>query len=131
MIGLDTNVLVRIAVHDDPQQVRHAQKLMRSLSAEDPGWISTPCLLEFVWVLTRRYRVAREDVARFVEDLLSTDSIVIEHWENVANALALFRRGKADFGDCLIVTSARAAGCRKTVTFDEIAARDTGMELIS
>lgn len=131
MIGIDTNVLVRVAVHDDPQQVRHAQRIMRSLSAEDQGWISTVSLLELVWVLTKRYRVPREDAARFLENLLSTDFIVIEDLENVANALALFRHSKADFGDCLIAASARAADCRKIVTFDEVAARDTGMELIS
>ena len=46
------------------------------------------------------------------------------------DALSIIAKSNADFADCLIAVSARAAGCRKTVTFDKIAARDAGMELI-
>jgi len=38
---------------------------------------------------------------------------------------------KADFADCLIAASARAARCSRTLTFDRIAARDAGMKLIA
>jgi predicted nucleic-acid-binding protein len=44
--------------------------------------------------------------------------------------LNLYRNTRADFADCLIAASAKAAGCSRTVTFDRIAARDAGMELI-
>jgi predicted nucleic-acid-binding protein len=33
----------------------------------------------------------------------------------------LFERGKADFADCLVERAAAAAGCDRTVTFDEVA----------
>jgi predicted nucleic-acid-binding protein len=49
----------------------------------------------------------------------------------VANAVQRFRWGKAEFADCLIAASAQTAGCSRTLTFDRIAARDAGMELIS
>jgi predicted nucleic-acid-binding protein len=49
----------------------------------------------------------------------------------VATAVQQFRATRADFADCLISASARAAGCTRTVTFDRIAARDAGMELIA
>jgi predicted nucleic-acid-binding protein len=55
----------------------------------------------------------------------------LEQEATVRQALSLFRKSNADFADCLISLSARAAGCSKTVTFDKIAARDAGMELIA
>jgi predicted nucleic-acid-binding protein len=63
--------------------------------------------------------------------MLMMEAIDVEQAATLANAVDQFRSGKADFADCLIAASARAAGCSRTVTFDHIAARDAGMELIA
>jgi predicted nucleic-acid-binding protein len=65
-----------------------------------------------------------------LDNLLNREEMVFEQADVMRSALELFRIGKADFADCLIATSARAAGCTKTLTFDRIAARDAGMELV-
>ena len=39
MIGLDTNVLVRYIMQDDAKQSAKANKLIESLSADEPGFI--------------------------------------------------------------------------------------------
>jgi predicted nucleic-acid-binding protein len=41
-----------------------------------------------------------------------------------------YHKDNADFADCLIASSARAAGCSQTVTFDRNAARDAGLQLL-
>lgn len=130
MIGLDTNVLLRYVLGDDPKQTPLARRMMHSLSPADPGWISLATILEYVWVLKTRNRFRHQELAEALYQLLTRDSIVVEQADTVADALEIFSETRADFGDCLIAASARAAGCAKTVTFDEIAARDTGMELI-
>ena len=56
---------------------------------------------------------------------------MVEQAEIIEKALQRYRRGRADFADCLIAASAKAAGCSRTVTFDRIASRDAGMELIA
>ncbi len=55
----------------------------------------------------------------------------MENDATVAQAVERFRTTQADFADCLIAASARAAGCGRVVTFDRIAARDAGMELLA
>lgn len=131
MIGIDTNVLIRMIARDDPKQLRQAVAVMQTLTPKQPGWVGISCLLEVVWVLTSRLRVSRDGIANVLDDLLSIDSIVVEQSEVVAGALTQFRRGKAEFADCLIAASAHAAGCKRIVTFDEMAARDAGMDLIT
>jgi predicted nucleic-acid-binding protein len=131
VIGIDTNVLLRNFLDDDPSQGRVARRFMASLSASDPGWISLTTIVEFVWVLRTKNRASRDLIASAIELLLIQDALVIEQDTVVASAVAQFRSTHADFADCLIAASARAAGCSKTVTFDQIAARDTGMELLS
>ncbi|HTX74903.1 MAG TPA: type II toxin-antitoxin system VapC family toxin [Terracidiphilus sp.] len=130
MIGFDTNVLIRLFTRDDPEQFKLAYRVFQSLTPLEPGWISLANLMEIDWVLRSRYGHARAGVARIFEDLLSSDTVIVEQAATVANALRLFARAKADFGGCLIVASAHAAGCGRVVTFDKIAARDLGMERI-
>lgn len=130
MIGLDTNILARFLLQDDPLQSPKADAIMGSLTAEDPGWVAVATLLELAWVLGSRNRFNREAIASVLDRILSREEIVIEQPDCVQNALLLFRKGNADFADCLIASSAKAAGCAKTVTFDRVASRDAGMDLI-
>jgi predicted nucleic-acid-binding protein len=131
MIGLDTNVLVRYFVKDDPLQTQAAENLLDSLSPEEPGWLGLIVLVELVWVLRFMYRFQRDGIARIVESLLRSLDVVVDQENVVHQALSLYRNSKADFADCLIAALARDAGCIKTVTFDRIAARDAGMELLT
>ena len=53
MIGLDTNVLVRYIVQDDPDQSAAAERLIEGrCTAQAPGYVSVSVLVlaELVWV---------------------------------------------------------------------------------
>ena len=130
MIGIDTNILVRFFAQDDRLQSAKAEELVGSLSAENPGWVGVATILELVWVLGSKNRFDQNTIAKTIDQLLSREEIVIEQAEVIRSALRLFRKGKADFANCLIFSGASAAGCEKTFTFDRKAARDTGMELV-
>jgi len=129
--GLDTNILVRFFAKDDPLQTPKARTLLSSLTTAEPGWVSVATVLELVWVMTSTLGVGRDAVAQILAELLTRETIVVERAETVERALQRYRRGRADFADCLIAASARAAGCSRTVTFDRRAARDAGMDLIA
>ncbi|MGD0800013.1 MAG: type II toxin-antitoxin system VapC family toxin [Terracidiphilus sp.] len=130
MTGLDTNILVRFFAKDDPLQTPKARAVLSALTTAEPGWVGVATILELVWVMTRSNGVGRDAVVRILADLLTRETIVVEAAETVEKALRRYRNGNADFADCLIASSAKAAGCNRTITFDRIAARDAGMELI-
>ena len=131
MIGLDTNVLVRFFGQDDPIQNKKAEEILQTLTAQEPGWVAVATLMELLWVMTSVFRFDRNGVIVTLDDLLSREEIVFENGDSGRAAVQLYRLGKADFPDCLIAVSAKAAGCSRTVTFDRRAARDAGMELIA
>lgn len=131
MIGLDTNVLVRYVMQDDPKQSQKASKLIESLTSEAPGFVPLVALIELVWVLTSCYDLTREQVAQALDALLRAKEIVLERAEQVSQALRTFGAGSADFADCLIERTAAAADCGKTMTFDAGAAKFAGMTLIT
>ena len=63
MIALDTNVLVRFLVQDDPEQARLATEVIDRLSDAAQGFVSREVLVELVWVLERAYRIGRVEIA--------------------------------------------------------------------
>ena len=130
MTGLDTNVLLRFFLQDDPLQSPKADRIIGSLTLKEPGWVGVTALLELVWVMSSQNRLDRAGIAAILGRLLTREEIVVEQAGVVQDALRLYRKGNTDFADCPIASSAKAAGCSRTVTFDRIAARDAGMELI-
>ena len=130
MIGLDTNVLVRYIMQDDPAQSARSTTLIESLDAANPGFVSLVSIVELYWVLTSCYDLSDAQVASALEALIRTKPFVVERVDVVVRALRVFQAGKADWPDCLIERSAAHAGCSQTVTFDERAARHAGMALL-
>ena len=130
MIGLDTNVLVRYIMQDEPAQSAKATALIESLDAAAPGFIPLVCVVELYWVLTSCYDLSDAQVASALDVLVRTRQFVVEGVDVVVRALRVFQAGKADWPDCLIERSAAHAGCSQTVTFDKGAARHAGMVLL-
>lgn len=115
MIGLDTNVLVRYLLRDDPVQAARAE---RELERNERFLIDSIVLCELVWVLETGYGSSRTEIAAALERILGTAQFEIESKDLALAALDDFRRSAADFSDCLIGRRNRAAGVPETVTFD-------------
>ena len=130
MIGLDTNVLVRYIMQDDPGQSSRATAIVESLEGVGSAYITLVSMVELVWVLTASFELSRAQVSQALDGILRTKQFKIENADQVIRALRVFKLGKSDFADCLIERSANSAGCDKTVTFDVKAAKHAGMTLI-
>lgn len=131
MVGLDTNVLLRFLLQDEPQQAQSASRLIADLSVVNPGYISHIVLVELVWVLRRIHRVKKSDILRTLSALARMNNLVLEQAGAVLKAIHLFRTSRADFADCLIAVAGTRANCIYTSTFDRKAARLPGMRLLA
>ena len=124
MIALDTNVLVRYLVRDDERQAESARALLESLTTERSGYVCREVVVELVWVLERAYGVARERIATILQELVATESLVVETSGDVARAALSYRAGGPGFSDLMILAAAergrsipsigRWASCRRT-----------------
>ena len=114
MTGLDTNVLARYIMQDEPAQSAKATALIESLTAADPGFIPLVCVVELYCVLTSCYTLSDSQVASALEALVRTKQFVVERADVVVRALRVFQAGKADWPDCLIERSVAHAGCSQT-----------------
>lgn len=130
MIGLDTNILVRFLVQDDPKQSEAARSLLARCSAREPAFVGREALIETVWVLESAYGFGPETVAPAILGLLEAEEIVVEAAEDAVVAVEAYGAGMADFADHMIVAAARRAGCATLYTFDRKAARHNDATLL-
>jgi predicted nucleic-acid-binding protein len=130
MIGLDTNILVRYLVQDDPIQSAKAKEIIEGRLTEDsPGFVSIVAMVETVWVLERAYGLANREIAAAVERMLQTEVLVVENEQEVFTAMVALKQGRGSFADGLIAELGTRAGCVRTLTFDQKAVRLRGFAL--
>jgi predicted nucleic-acid-binding protein len=131
MRGLATNVLLRLVLVDDHEQVRAVRRLTKELAhANEPLFVPSIVFCEFVWVLRRVYKLSREEIADALDKLLESEHVVAERADETREALELYRAGPGDFADYLIGLVSRSAGCRDTVTFDRSLAGAEGFSVL-
>ena len=130
MIGLDTNVLVRYLVRDDAKQAEAARALLESLTVERPGFVCREVIVELVWVLERPYRCSRDRITTVLEQLVATDSLVVETAADVIRAASRYRSEVAGFADLMILAATERSEAHPLYTFDQKAARLEGVELL-
>ena len=124
MRAVDTNVVVRLVVRDDPEQVRAAEKFTSS-----GAWVSHLVLAEATWVLDAVYERSAGQIAAAIDMLLNHKDLTLQDSELVTSALEHFRRRPAlGFSDCLVLEIARKAGHSPLGTFDRNLARLGGVE---
>ena len=97
MRAVDTNVLVRLATHDDRGQAAAAAEFIAG-----GAWVSQVVLAETIWVLASTYGLSSEKIGVAVELFLNHRDLAIQDGETVAAALDRFRqRPSVGFPDCL------------------------------
>lgn len=72
---------------------------------------------------------SRGDIAEAIEQILQTDTLVVENEQDVFAAMTALRNGHGEFADALIGALGAKAGCARTLTFDRKAARLPGFTL--
>ena len=127
MLGIDTNVVVRLLVADDAEQSRRAVRLVdQAVSRGEPVLISLPVLNETEWGLRSRYGLDKEAVLGVFRAALQARELSFEDESALEEALFHWKDSACGFSDCLIVSHNRRLGCRATATFDVKAARLPG-----
>jgi predicted nucleic-acid-binding protein len=114
---LDTNIILRFLLADDPTQTRNATELMAKVdqgkaSAEIKDFV----LLETVWVLESSCRVPRNEIADRLINILNLSGIVNANRSTMIQALLSFKESKIDLADCLL--AAYSSPATPVISFD-------------
>ncbi|HLW90042.1 MAG TPA: type II toxin-antitoxin system VapC family toxin [Roseiarcus sp.] len=111
MLAIDTNIIVRYLVGDDPNQARRAKALVDGAAV----FVATTTLLEAEWVLRRAVGYATADTLAALKAFVGLDNVTLEDEALVAQAFDWAERGM-DFADALHL--AKTADCEAFISFD-------------
>ncbi|MGV6809899.1 MAG: PIN domain-containing protein [bacterium] len=146
MIAIDTNVLLRHLLQDDPEQSAKASLLIEQA---DKVLITDIVLIETIWTLLgKKYQAQRRDIIKLINDLLSERAIQFENPQAVWAALRDFQEDRPhydtngrklklpDFADTLMINKAKLIAKRDNealiiYTFDKGAARINGVKEVT
>ena len=132
MAALDTNILVRFLVEDDPAQLAAAKKLIaKCIRAGVKLFVPVTVSLELESVLRSNFGFGKFAVVQTLSQLLSSAELSFESEGAVEVALALYGQGAADYSDCLHVALASGAGEHPFWTFDQAASKVDGARLLA
>lgn len=116
MIGVDSNVVLRWLLNDDPEQTKAAARVFHGGEAI---YFSQIVLAETAWVLARSYRLSRAAIAQGLRQVITTSDAVVSDRDVILAALTAYETGGPGLSDHLIGHLNHAAGCRTTLTFDK------------
>jgi predicted nucleic-acid-binding protein len=132
MIGLDTNILLRLWLNDDPAQNDLIDSLLAEhCSAPASLLVTDVVLVEAIWTL--RSAFAQDKTAQLiaVRSLLNEIAFAFEDRDAVERAAALFEQGNCGFADALVVAKHAQRGCNFTATFDQRMRKLPGVKVLT
>jgi len=131
LIGLDTNVLVRYIVEDEPKQTKIATDFIsKNCSLDSPCLIGQISLCELTWVLESNYGQSRKKISLIIEKILMVGELEVLNSEVAWKALNDYKTSNADFSDHLLARKNESEGCEVTVTFDKKASKQPAFRLL-
>ena len=113
MKSLDTNILVRYYVQDEPHQGAIATRIM---TGEPELFVSRTVVAELEWVLRGYYEIKPDQIYAVLTHLLGLGNVTIEQAAAVETALRYYQQG-IDFADALHLASSQH--CSMLLTFDD------------
>jgi len=123
MKALDTNVLIRFLVQDDPSMAARVDQLFDAATMRGNSFlVSLPVVLEILWVLRSGYKLTRTDILNAIEKLSLMPVLTFESNCPIHELVAIGCNSTFDLVDILIGVSARQQGCETTLTLDKKAA---------
>lgn len=132
MIGVDTNVLVRVFVDEGGEDEVRVRRFIAAHARPGAFFVALIVLVELLWTLKSSYDFPQPALSSVVRSLLGSDDFVIEKSALVEESMSLHATTNAGLADILIALSCRDAGCERAVTLDRRAARKLPlMELLA
>lgn len=131
-LGIDTNVLLRLLVDDDPAQREVVLSFGKGLGGSYSGFVTLISLVEMDWALRKQYGYSKLQSASALQKIMQIRGVEIQSSDAVIRAIHGVENGNGDFADVLITQLCLDAGCNHVVTLDKkAAAKIPVMELLS
>ncbi len=131
-VGIDTNVLLRLLVDDNPEQRQAVLKFGERLGKDYDGFVTLISLVEMDWALRKQYGYTKQESVAAIRRIVRIRGVDIQSPDTVVRTLQSVENGDGELADVMIAHLSLDAGCDHVVTLDRKAASKIPvMELLS
>ncbi len=115
----DTNTILRYLLKDIPDLFKKANDAFELIRLGERQAIILECvILESVYVLTKFYKVPKNDASTAIRNILNYKGIRNPDRNDLVEALDIFASENLDLADCILIAKARSEAL-ELFTFDE------------
>ena len=111
---VDTNLIVRFLVNDNPTQALAAEKVFK----ENDLVLTDMVLAEVVWTLQSFYKFSRQDIVGKLYDFLQAKNLIFNH-ELILNSLFIYLNHNVSFVDAYLVAYSEQEELEGIYSFDK------------
>ena len=124
MNALDTNVLVRFLLQDDLTQANKVKDLfLDAEQREEEFLVTSPVVLELIWVLDSVYEYERKEILDALEALMTLSILRFDERDVISSLISKGRSSREGLPDLLISLTGKAHGAKKTWALHRRAAK--------
>jgi predicted nucleic acid-binding protein len=116
---LDTNVILRHLLKDDPKKAEGTRRLVARLESGQERLFTTALVVaEVVWVAESTYDYPKPKLIELLHSLLNTPNLEFDHRDLLLEATALFGLKPVDFIDAYNAAAMHAHGLKDIYSYD-------------
>ena len=117
---LDTNVILRFLLKEDPQLFQAVEPLFLQTEQGDLEIYIHPIIIaEIIWTLESYYEYSKEKIAEVMIQLVEAKGVVVPDKEVIVGALQDYKEKNVDFIDSYLVQYANKKGPLTVYTLDK------------
>jgi predicted nucleic-acid-binding protein len=119
MLVVDSNVILRLLLRDDPAQEEKVKIRFQKLEKNGERVLLTAAVvLECLWILEFKKGLPRELVAEMLEGILSMEIFQVEGLSRWRRALHFYGAKRIDFVDAYLAGVSEESGNEGVLSFD-------------
>lgn len=104
---IDTNIVLRLLMADEPRHFELAKRIMDDVRAGKlKAFLAESVLAECIFVLTKFYKVPKDEAAAKLGELLDYKGFTGDHVPVLKDALAIFAANKIALVDAIVLAHA-------------------------
>lgn len=126
---LDTNIILRILLGDEPNKAQRCLELLRRAERQDIQLITSELVIaEVVWILqTRRYGLSRDKIRSSVLPIIQIPGLKLANKALYSQIFDLYVQHNIDFIDAYNVVVMQQIGLKEIFSYDGDFDRVTGI----
>ncbi|HCM81979.1 MAG: putative ribonuclease VapC [Candidatus Gottesmanbacteria bacterium GW2011_GWA2_44_17] len=113
-VFVDTNIFLEVFARASQK----SNRCLKVLETQNGLWTTPLVIAEIEWVLRAGYELSKETIVMCLRQILSNKRILINHRNDMLEAVSLYELGTIDFTDCINAVDCKRNRVARCLSYD-------------